>query len=490
MTHSFSETDNCKSARAHQEPGSLPEVALAAESVTGTAASASSPFGSACARQEPDSLSGVVFALEGMAGVTVLLNGPTGCKYYHAALSESQSIRTGGFDPLDYPINWYFGQSRVPSTYLDNGDYVYGSERKLEEALEYFRDAPQTGLLCIVNAPGAALIGDDLAGIAQRHMGDRPFLAVETPGFSAGLCAGHEHAARALIDCLIPSEPLSQDAQDFDSVQTPHIPHEAEPLRVNVLGMSLYQRYYTGDVLEIRELLESMGLAVGCMLCAGSSVEEVRDIPRASLNVVVHPELGVDTARYLQERFGTPYYVCDGAPVGFAATERFARDIATITGADAQPVLENSRSMRKRAFSSISGVNVLTGLPKGVTFGAEGSYSQLYALTSFLVNYLALVPVSLVASYEQADYYREKLVELLEEFDCASALGTPAVAAAPELFFGTGGTIAQMRLAGCEFSGVETALPTLGYLDVVPKTFLGLNGALRLVEVVLNGLLF
>lgn len=427
------------------------------------------------ARQEPDSLSGAVFALEGLQGTTVLLNGPTGCKYYHAAMSESQSVRTGAFDPLDYPMNWYFGQPRVPSTYLDNGDYVYGSERKLKEALEYFRDAPQTGLLCIVNTPGAALIGDDLAGIARRYLGERPFLTMETPGFSAGLCAGHEHAARTLIDCLVPPD------------QTPS---QVEPLRVNVLGMSLYQRYYTGDVMEIRSLLESMGLEVGCMFCAGGSVDEVRAMPRASLNVVVHPELGMETARYLQERFGTPYYICDGAPMGFAATEAFARELADITGANAQPVLERSRDMRKRAYSSIVGLNSLTGLPKGVTFGAEGSYSQLYALTNFLVNYLALVPVSLVPSYEQADCYKEKLQGLLDDFGFASALGTPAVDAAPELFFGAGDTIARLRLAGHEFSGVETALPTLGYLDVVPKTFLGLNGALRLVEVVLNGLLF
>lgn len=474
MTRSFSEAGFDGGACARQGSDSFSEVGFNVN---------------ACARQEPDSLSGAIFALEGVAGATVLLNGPTGCKYYHAALSESQSIRTGGFDPLDYPVNWYFGQPRVPSTYLDNGDYVYGSERKLEEALAYFRDAPQTGLLCIVNAPGAALIGDDLEGIARRHLGDRPFLTMETPGFSAGLCAGHERAVRTLVDCLIPPESLPQGARPS---QAPHsqAPQVVEPLRVNVLGMSLYQRYYTGDVMEIRELIESMGLTVGCMLCAGSPVEEVRALPRASLNVVVHPELGTETARYLQERFGTPFYVCDGAPVGFAATESFARDIADITGADAQPVLDRSRSLRKRAYSSIAGLNSLTGLPKGVTFGAEGSYSQLYALTNFLVNYLALVPVSLVASYDQADCYREKLVKLLDGIGCVSALGTPAAHAVPELFFGTGDTIARLRLAGCEFSGVETALPTLGYLDVVPKTFLGLNGALRLVEAVLNGLLF
>ncbi|MBO4353080.1 MAG: hypothetical protein J5818_06265 [Eggerthellaceae bacterium] len=69
-------------------------------------------------------------------------------------------------------------------------------------------------------------------------------------------------------------------------------------------------------------------------------------------------------------------------------------------------------------------------------------------------------------------------------------LGYPVIDAAPELFFGTGDTIARLRLAGVEFSGIEMALPTLGYIDVLPKTYLGARGALQLIEAVLNGLLF
>ena len=36
----------------------------------------------------PDSLSGLIFAFEGIHNTTVLLNGPSGCKFYHSATSE------------------------------------------------------------------------------------------------------------------------------------------------------------------------------------------------------------------------------------------------------------------------------------------------------------------------------------------------------------------------------------------------------------------
>ena len=424
---------------------------------------------------EPDSLSGIVFALEAVEGVTVLLNGPTGCKYYHSSISDSQTFRQFEFDPLNIPMTWYFGQPRVPCTYLDNSDYVYGSQAKLEEALQYFRTAPGIELLCIVNSPGAALIGDDLQGIASRNLDGLPFMTVETPGYSEGFCAGHEKGARMLVDRVV----AGADTDDT-----------AQPGHVNVLGLSIYQRHYTGDVAETRRMMEAMGLTVECMLCAGSSLDDVRRIPRAALNVVVHPELGLKTAQYLEERFGTPYYVCETLPIGFEATERMARDIASLAGGNAQPILDECREGRKRAFSHISRLNSLTGLPTGVPFGVEGMYSQLRAYTKFLTEYLAMAPVSLTPAFPQADCACDALVETLDDLGFADALERDVVTAAPELFFGSGATIARLRLADVRFSGVETMLPTLGYLDVLPKTHFGPQGALRLVEAVLNGLMF
>ena len=455
MTENFSKKPSCKG----ESLGRLPDESLG-----------SLPNDSPI---EPDSLSGIIFALEGIEGATVLLNGPTGCKYYHSSISDSQTIRQFEFDPLNYPLTWYFGQPRVPCTYLDNGDYVFGSERKLTEALESFGSAPETGMLFIVNSPGASLIGDDLDGIVRRALGERLFMTIETPGFSEGLCAGFEKAACMVVDRLASTEeaPVTERT-------------------VNVLGLSLYQRHYTGDIAEIRRLLEAMGLSVNCMLCAGSTPDEVRAIPQAQLNIVIHPELGLATAQHLQERFGTPYLTCDGLPIGFAATERFAQDIARATGADPKPVLEECREARKRAFSYISRLNSLTGLPTGVPFAAEGTYSELAAYTEFLLEYLALVPVALTPAFPQADCAQSRLERLLVDAGYPDVLGADPVQASPELFFGSGATIARLRLAGLRFSGVETMLPTLGYLDVVPKTHLGPRGALQLVEAVLNGLMF
>ncbi|NBB94759.1 MAG: hypothetical protein GVY16_03365 [Planctomycetes bacterium] len=40
--------------------------------------------------QQPDSLTGAILAAEGIVDAAVLLNGPTGCKFYHGAIAEGQ----------------------------------------------------------------------------------------------------------------------------------------------------------------------------------------------------------------------------------------------------------------------------------------------------------------------------------------------------------------------------------------------------------------
>ena len=85
----------------------------------------------------PDSFSGILFAMEGVENVLTLLNGPSGCKFYHSAPSDSQALRQKEFDPLNYPEEWYFGQPRIPCTFLDRRDYVYGSKEKLLDGIAF-----------------------------------------------------------------------------------------------------------------------------------------------------------------------------------------------------------------------------------------------------------------------------------------------------------------------------------------------------------------
>ena len=427
----------------------------------------------------PDSFSGIIFGLEGISDSLVILNGPTGCKYYHSATSDNQMIRQLALDPLNYQNNWYFGQPRVPCTYLDNGDYVYGSEDKLRELLENVRDTLPFELVSIVNSPGASLIGDDIEGIARSVFGDsKKFVTIETPGFSSDVPHGHETAMTELLEQVPPEHGLP-----------------VVPGRVNLLGLSLHQRNIMGDVRELCRMVELCGGEVGCVLCAGCSVSDIEAIGSAELNVVVYPEYALETARFLEREYGTPYVVAC-PPIGFGASERFIRDVCSMLTApeggkiDPKPALDDVKRARARAYAFISRVNSTSGLPKGVPYAVEGVCSELRSYVEFLTGYMGMLPASVQVLDVQSNVWIDELRALLERYGVSDAMDVPIDESEADIVLGTGNTIAALRLQDEEFCGIETALPSIGYYDVVPKTFMGPNGTLHLVEMVLNALPF
>ncbi|MDD2472886.1 MAG: nitrogenase component 1, partial [Methanoculleus sp.] len=158
---------------------------------------------------EPDALTGMILGAEGIPDVAVLLNGPTGCKFYHGHVAHVQRGGSEVPDPYLTLEPWFFGQPRVPCTYLDDEDYIFGAGQKLHEILPSLA-ARWDGLILVVNAPGAALIGDDLEkAIALAGIADR-CIPVETPGFS---CPGPAGTDRGLARVLRPIAPAKEKAR-------------------------------------------------------------------------------------------------------------------------------------------------------------------------------------------------------------------------------------------------------------------------------------
>ena len=200
----------------------------------------------------PDSLTGLILGFEGIRNALVILNGPTGCKFYHSITAENQSIRKDDYDPLNYPEEWFFGQRRVPCTYLDKRDYVYGSDRKLTDAIEFILKRITPDVLIVVNSPGAALIGDDLERIvssAVKSCGftdqSLPVITCQSPGYSRDLTDGYREACRMILERF-----CAEDCADSDDTASGGKVYDDTPA-VNLLGLSIYQKYHAGDIKEI-----------------------------------------------------------------------------------------------------------------------------------------------------------------------------------------------------------------------------------------------
>ena len=420
----------------------------------------------------PDSLSGLTFAFEGLHNTIVLLNGPTGCKFYHSATSDNQALRQEEFDPLNYPELWYFGQPRIPCTYLDKRDYVYGSRDKIIEALEFLTSHLSFDLLVVLNSPGAALIGDDLDSIVSEVVKDKPVITVETPGYSEYIWDGYSKACEYLINTFVlPPEKKAEEKKV-----------------INVLGLSIFHKYYQGDIRELHRLLDLCNIEINTFLCCDCDIENIRHMADADLNLVLHPDYGTGAAELLKEKFGTPYLICDGLPVGYSAAENLIHRLCTMLQVSSDRFDIIAEKARARSYIYLSRINSLTGLPKGVKFAVHGTASECLGYTRFLVKYFGMHADSVsVLSDKASDSFRE-LKEFLALYHMESALDKDILSTDAAIVFADGNIIAKLKARHLSFSGIEISLPSLGYIDVIPKTHLGIDGGLLITEEILNGL--
>ncbi len=428
----------------------------------------------------------MIFAMEGIRNTMVLLNGPMGCKFYHSTTSAHLMMRPDlkraageaaekGHVEYDILNNYFFRQPRVPSTYLDGYDYVYGTSEKVEAALRYFRENFSFELMVIVDSPGASLIGDELTELARRVLPEVPTVMLESPGYSEHFSDGHDRAVCELIRQLRPRF-------------SPKKPRGARP-RVNLLGLSVWQRYWEGDKEELTRLLEELGAEVNACPCAGSSLQEILSLPDAELNLLLYPEMGRETAARLEEYFGTPCYVFDGPPVGFSATEKALREIGERLGLDPGKVLEDSEKARAQCWFALNKLDEMSYLSTLRSFAVEGMDSAVYSYVSFLTDYLGMTPECVSLTGSPDPLLRGKLRDTLRRCRAEAALEKDILDSKAELVYADANTISALCTRQDAFSGIEISLPGMGYTDIVKKTHLGIRGALFLVEQTVNGLM-
>jgi len=447
---------------------------------------------------QPDALTGAILAVEGIRDAAVLLNGPTGCKFFHGAVAEGQLPRESSYDPLRFIDEFYFGQPRVPSTYLDGDDYVFGAAGKLRRILPVVAGKGHR-LIAVVNTPGAALIGDDLERFVRAADLDVPCVSIESTGYSGTMEDGFQEAVVRVLEALLGrseqagSPERAGPAEHADPTQHAGTSESVEPSQPSValVGVSLFQRFWEGDVAELRRLLGLCGVRTAAVVCAGSTVAELRRLGRAHVAAVVHEELVDRLVPWLSKHAGLrivrtgdrPAAGLPGTPIGFDGTEGWIRAVCASVGADPAPAVSAVDEARCRAAMHIKRFNSLTGLPKGATFSVRAPASVARPLTTWLHDYLGMIPVD---DGGEGSAVPAGLVAAAGPE--GTAPGPVADVPVADVVLADGATIARLRAAGSTAAGVEIALPSGGRIDVVPRCLLGAQGALVLLEAVPNAL--
>ena len=273
------------------------------------------------------------------------------------------------------------GASDIPSTNSTSNEVIFGGIQKLRETIDGALKVFDSDLFVVLTGCTAEIVGDDVTRVAKEYRQNGvPIVNAETGGFKANNYAGHEMVVKAIISQLLEG-----------------IRPQLQKGLVNVFSDVPYQNaFWRGDLENLKELLEKIGLRVNILFGQTSAgVEEWKSIPHAQFNLVVSPWVGLETAKLLQEMFGTPYLHCPVLPVGALESGRFLRTVGEFAGIEKSRVeaaVSRNEEWYYDYFQSLATLYTHSRSPYPCRFYSVADSLSALSLSSYLIHEMGFTP--------------------------------------------------------------------------------------------------
>lgn len=254
-------------------------------------------------------VSGVCSSLYELGGM-VVMHDPSGCNSTYNTHDE---------------LRWYDQDSLIFISGLNEIDAIMGSDDKLIHDVVSAAQQLSPKFIVICGTPIPMMSGTDFDAIAAvvEHRTGIPTVGLFTNGM-------HSYVQGAGMA-------LTAIGKRFVKPADTKIPRS-----VNILGATPLDFALNGTEKSISQALEERNFSVLSCWAMGSTLEELERSAEASVNLVIS-STGYAVAKWMEERFGTPYVV--GTPVGCFAEEVYAAlETAMETGENQFPAMNRPRS--------------------------------------------------------------------------------------------------------------------------------------------------
>ena len=180
------------------------------------------------------------------------------------------------------------------------------------EAYERFQpEAMIVGASCT-----AELIQDDPGGLARAIGLPIPVIPLELPSYQKKENWGAAETFYQIVRALSGKSDAARQ-------------QGARP-RANILGPTALGFRHRDDLVEMRKLLESVGVDVNVVAPLDARPADIARLAEADFNVVMYPEIAFQAASYLHRTFGQPF--TKTVPIGVGATRDFLAEVAALAG--------------------------------------------------------------------------------------------------------------------------------------------------------------
>ena len=308
-------------------------------------------------------LMGALLTIKEIKDAVLLVLGPDECTYYSKmATGIAGSVRVPGTIDTTNSI-----AGNIVSVVLDGHDVTFGCKEKLDEAFAELIEERKPKTVFIITTCIIEVTGDDIDSIAEL-LKDKYNINVEVI-----------HAENFKTDDHLPGIQDSMSA--CIGLMQPQICDES----INILGQRLGDFKQT----EVFKILTNLGIKKGLQLPGECDLEEIRQAPKAKVNLVVHP-IGLPLAKKMKTLFGTPYVIFERYSKPENILEAY-EDLFKILGKDIPPVIQELFIYCKQQEENIK------KLVNGLTYYCGNSALSNFELNSYLLD-LGLKPLLIQVS--------------------------------------------------------------------------------------------
>ena len=314
--------------------------------------------------------------------IPVLHSGP-GC----AAKLNDNNGNSGRYSPNIFPC-----------TSISEKEVVFGGTTKLRSTIENALKVIDADLFVVLSGCTGEIIGDDIEEVVGNFANaEKPVIWAKTPGFKGNNYVGHDWILKSLFEqYLAEAEPRTEKGL----VNLFVAPPQQDP-------------YWLGNLREIESLLSSIGLKPNTIFGFGRGLENVKKIPNAEFTILVSPWTGLESAKYLERRFGIKLLQYPVLPIGASETTKFLRAVADFTGADKELVERVITEKEAEFYYYIERFadTLLETRILGKRFTVVSDSEYTIAVTKFLVNDMGLFPEKLFIVDDAPKSFQQKITD-------------------------------------------------------------------------------
>ena len=299
----------------------------------------------------PSDRMGIIWSLLAVQGAIVLEYGPAGTTHYSMGLYGGLGLRF---------------QNRLFTTHMSEDDVVMGDVTRLEDAIAELDKSYEPKVIFVVASSVTAVIGTDIKGVCRYMQNEvkAKLIAFEQGGFRGDYSVGLAETYKLLVKNL-PQKDIKLQKGIY-----------------NIIGASVWRYRMASDIIEVKALLkEALGLECNACLCCDTTVEELQEMGKAQVNIVLGNE-GLAAAKLLQEKFGTPYVYA--APYGYSGTVAFLEQAGAVIDEMPDPMVLMRIKMKEKGMSMLGMFAMMSGGKIKPVAVVKGDYDMVQGVSVFL----------------------------------------------------------------------------------------------------------